>query len=210
MKEFYERKLKEKSDKELTFIRDNPHSMNPDAVAVAHQLLTERAERGEEVKQRHFGREILSEFKAREFKQSLRSYFNEYGYKTLLATIVPACIVLGLLHLGLKPRYTRTEAILYFGGIYSLGIPLGHYFYKRFHKKSNDLLSRFVHSTIYLASFIFMVFLEVKTISILADGTFTLSLNSPSLLLVFVVTLLLEILWSLINSVLKVFGIHLW
>ena len=210
MKEYFEKKLHDKSDQELAFIRDNPDSMDPDAVAVADRLLKERAESGEEVEHRHFGREVLNELKAGEFGQSIAEYLKEYSFKTVLATIIPTLIVQCLLFIGLGHLTHQTDFIWILMGLYALGIPMAHYFYKIFHKKTNDLFSRFAHGITYLITFIFLIYFEAALITTSSGNSITFNVSAGFLLLSLIITLLLEFVWSLINGVLKIFGIRLW
>ena len=210
MKEFYERKLVDKSDEELQFIINHPAEMDANAVAVAKALLQKRKEAGIGIAKRHYGQEVMAELNQQKLKQSFKRYRSNFGFMTVLAAIIPAVIILTLAHIGIFFLGNgTTQFSLFLLSIYLIGFSIGHFFYKLFHKIDHGFYGRLIQNAMYHLIFIGIFTLELLVFTANSDLSISLNFWSNALIIIIVIPFV-EMGLSLLNAVLKLFKIHLW
>ena len=150
-------------------------------------------------------REILEELKSVD-QHRIAEYLRQFGFKTLLAAVIPAVMVLGVNHIGIGFMSNFTQLRGFSTVTYLLGIPLGHFFYKLFHKSANGLGGRLCQILIYQVVLLLMVTLEIK----LLNPDITIYFNFGAIVSLLLIIPVVELAWTVVNGILKAFRINLW
>ena len=211
MKDFYQKKFRNKSDEELKFIIDHPDDMDPDAISVAKALLTERKAGNRVVATRHYGREVMDELNRQKLRKAFRKYMKTFDFMTLLAAITAAVIMLAAFHFALYfLRNQNTDFTWFIILIYISGFAIGHIFYRIFKKVDHGFYGRLLQDCIYQIIISILVSIELQVIAVNTEFTFSINTLWMNTLVLLLLIPILEIVLSLFNSLLKLFRIHLW
>ncbi|WP_017734091.1 hypothetical protein [Nafulsella turpanensis] len=207
MVEYFKKRLKDKSRRELLDIVSNHGAFEYDAVKAAILLLDENY--GESLPLPFEEKKVII-IKRKEDDLTYRDYFRTFSYRELTSAVVLSFLFASVVQLL---KYLNTVPVIednYTLIIFFLPVficLLGHVFYKREHRRRNLFVGRLVQNLLTISCFVLIIGIMSLVLGHNAEGRevdLTLAFGF------FVWFILVEIIISVFRRILKLFGWHIW